>query len=216
LQPGDPVRLTNGAGTLADATLDTIAKSSCIATIARTEAVSPPRSIHLRVPIADRERMLWLAEKTTELGLSSWQAVRWTRSMSVSPRGEGDAFRAKLRARMISALEQSGGAWLPKLLDDTEPNAIDLPSDALPLVLDVNGGGIAGLGALLAMTVAFGPEGGFTPEELAGLRNNGWRPTALAATTLRFETAGIAAVACLRAKSLASANGLKDQIVRED
>ena len=54
---------------------------------------------------------------------------------SVSPRGEGPAFGEKVRARMLSALEQSGGAWLPTILPDAAPpdvarEARDLPRAA--------------------------------------------------------------------------------------
>jgi 16S rRNA (uracil1498-N3)-methyltransferase len=34
----------------------------------------------LLAPVADRDRMLWLAEKTVELGLTSWRPVVWRRS----------------------------------------------------------------------------------------------------------------------------------------
>ena len=61
--------------------------------------------------------MLWLAEKCTELGATSWRPIEWRRSASVSPRGSGPAFQARLEGRMISALTQSGGAWLPEVCD---------------------------------------------------------------------------------------------------
>lgn len=200
LEAGDPVRLTNGAGIIAHGSLENIQKARVVARIATVSHVVPPRAIHLRVPVADRDRMLWLAEKATELGIASWQAVRWRRSMSVTPRGEGDAFREKIRARMIAALEQSGGAWLPEVHDDVGPAAIDVPLEASRLVLDPSGDSIIDV-AKGSTVVVFGPEGGFEPEESASLRADGWRRTRLATTTLRFETAGVAAVACLRAHS---------------
>jgi 16S rRNA (uracil1498-N3)-methyltransferase len=49
-----------------------------------------------------------------------------------------------------------------------------------------------------------GPEGGIEADELAFLEANGWRPARLASTTLRFETAGIAAIAVIRAAQLIS------------
>ena len=202
LRPGDPIRLTNGAGTLARASLEEIGKARVIASVANVWFVEPPRAIHVRVPVADRERMLWLAEKATELGIASWQAVRWNRSMSVSPRGEGRAFQARVRAKMIAALEQSGGAWLPRILDDADPSGIDVPQGALPLVLDPTGASIIGSFPEKGTVVSFGPEGGFESDELELLCASGWRPVRLAMTTLRFETAGVAAVACLRAGSL--------------
>jgi 16S rRNA (uracil1498-N3)-methyltransferase len=196
---GDSIRLTNGAGMIATATLEWIGKSSCTAAVTSSERVAAQPAIHLRVPVADRDRMLWLAEKATELGVASWQVIRWSRSMSVSPRGEGVGFRAKVRARMIAALEQSGGAWLPALLEDAGPESVDRPADSLPLLLDADGDPIAGIGGPGDATVLFGPEGGLEATERAALQAEGWRAARLGPTTLRFETAGIAAVACLRA-----------------
>ena len=50
--------------------------------------------------------------------------------------------------------------------------------------------------------VLFGPEGGVEEPERAVLDARGWRAASLAGTTLRFETAGIAAIAVLRAAHL--------------
>ena len=47
--------------------------------------------------------------------------------------------------------------------------------------------------------ILVGPEGGIEPDELRRLTDAGWRRVRLAANTLRFETAGIAAVAAIRA-----------------
>jgi 16S rRNA (uracil1498-N3)-methyltransferase len=46
-----------------------------------------------------------------------------------------------------------------------------------------------------AATMAFGPEGGWKPEEMITLRNAGWTPASLGHTILRSETAAIAAMA---------------------
>jgi 16S rRNA (uracil1498-N3)-methyltransferase len=144
--------------------------------------------------------MLWLAEKATELGLTSWRAVRWDRSRGVSPRGEGHAFQAKLRARMIAALTQSGGAWLPTILPDAE--ASELPQTAghgVRCLLDVSGEPMLSIPVTAPLTITLGPEGGLTDDEHADLVRAGWMPVSLGATTLRFETAGVAALAIARA-----------------
>ncbi len=139
LETGEPVRLTNGAGQLGFGALHTLSKTSLEVELERVESVPAPRAIHLRVPIADRDRMLWLAEKATELGVASWESIRFRRSLSVTPRGEGPAFAAKLRARMENALEQSGGAWLPQLLDEASVDELCGTPHALPILLDVSG-----------------------------------------------------------------------------
>ena len=206
LSAGDLVRLTDGAGHLADGSISDIRRTSVVVAVQDVRSAERPPSIHLRAPVADRDRMLWLAEKATELGVTSWQAVRFRRSASVSPRGEGDAFHEKLRARMVSALEQSAGAWLPKMLADTPLDELSIESSQLPIVLDVAG---APLGSLLTSAplsaepvVLVGPEGGIEPAELSSLIEAGWRSATLAGTMLRFETAGVAAIAVVRGAQL--------------
>ena len=201
LDVGDLVRLTDGRGVVAFGALASIRKSGLDVAVERVVSISPDAPIHLRVPIGDRDRMLWLAEKATELGVASWQAVRFRRSMSVSPRGEGASFGEKVRARMIAALEQSGGAWLPQLLPDADPGDMALPERADRILLDIEGGALGGdaSGVDSEPVVVFGPEGGLEVEERRALIVAGWRPSRLASSTLRFETAGMAAVAVLRA-----------------
>jgi 16S rRNA (uracil1498-N3)-methyltransferase len=202
LERGDVVRLTSGDGCLAAGSIAELRKSELDVEVGDTWRVAAPRAVHLRVPIGDRERMLWLAEKATELGIASWQAVRFRRSASVSPRGEGPAFAEKVRARMISALEQSGGAWLPALLPDSDADHVDVGTDHSLILLDVRGQPLASALALDANrdpVILFGPEGGLDASELDSLRAAGFVGARLAPTTLRFETAGIAAVAVARA-----------------
>lgn len=204
LVAGERLWLTNGIGTLAAAELVKLGRNELQARVIQTERVPPPTPIHLRVPIADRDRMLWLAEKATELGIASWQAVRFRHSASVSPRGEGPAFAAKVRARMIGALEQSGGAWLPKVSGDVELGDINLPSGATGVVLDQHGAPILRevAAARDEVAIVLGPEGGMEPAELELLLARRWRSVRLAPTILRFETAAIAAVAIARAITL--------------
>lgn len=208
LVAGDLIRLTDGQGTLAAGRLATLDKRHASVEIDSTQRIDAPAGIHLRVPIGDRDRMLMLAEKATELGAASWQAVRFRRSMSVSPRGEGDAFAAKVEARMISALEQSGGAWLPRRLGDAETDAIDVPVSATRILLDRAGTPLLRLAGTSEMVLVFGPEGGLEPDEHASLIANGWQPATLAPGTLRFETAGIAALSVMCAAQLAIRDGV--------
>jgi 16S rRNA (uracil1498-N3)-methyltransferase len=203
LAPGDPVRLADGAGAIAVGQLTRLDRARAEVAIARLESVARPGAIHLRVPIGDRDRMLWLAEKATELGIATWQAVRFRRSMSVSPRGEGAAFAAKVRARMISALEQSGGAWLPEILPDVAIDLVtgDEPRNGTRVVLDGRGEPLLTVlgDARDGCVLVFGPEGGLEADERRRFIDAGWREASLGATTLRFETAGVAAVAVARA-----------------
>ena len=196
--PGERVRLVDGAGTAAIGVLARLTKGGAAVDIESVSHVAPSPAIHLLAPVADRDRMLWLAEKATELGLTSWRAVMWRRSRGVSPRGEGEAFRAKVRARMIAALTQSGGAWLPAILPDATGD--DVAAEAgVHFLLDASGEPMLSLPISAPLTIAVGPEGGLDDDERERLALAGWMPVSLGATTLRFETAGTAALAVARA-----------------
>jgi 16S rRNA (uracil1498-N3)-methyltransferase len=121
----------------------------------------------------------------------------------VTPRGEGDAFREKVRLRQIGALEQCGGAWLPELLPETTLDAALSQAGTTgrgSLLLDVQGESMADAAQSLELPVriAMGPEGGLEESERAQFIRAGWRPVSLGANVLRFETAGIAALAIVR------------------
>ena len=197
---GDRVRLIDGAGAVALGTLDRVTKGAATVAVESISYVPQLPPVHLLAPVADRDRMLWLAEKATELGLTTWRAVLWQRSRGVTPRGEGEAFRTKVRARMIAALTQSGGAWLPTILPDAEGDeVIEAAEPGVHFLLDVSGEPILSVPVTSPLTIAMGPEGGLDDEERERLALAGWMPVSLGVTTLRFETAGTAALAVARA-----------------
>ena len=206
---GDVIRLTNGAGRRASGMMDKVSKQRCVVVLGDepVEDIAAPSHIELWAPVGDRDRMLMLAEKSVELGLSSWKPVVYSRSRSVSPRGEGDSFLEKLRLRQVSALEQSGGAWLPELhaevplaaaLEAGNPRTLDTK-----LLLDVDGEALGTIAHEIVgdIAVAVGPEGGLEVHEREAFITHGWRPVSLGRNILRFETAGVAALAVLRALS---------------
>ena len=203
---GDFVRLTNGAGRRAEGVVDDFSKRSCVVALLEgpVDEVAAPVFVELWAPVGDRDRMLMLAEKSVELGLASWRPIIYGRSRSVSPRGEGESFREKLRLRQISALEQSGGAWLPaNRVEVSLDEALGMPDSDTHgdrILLDVAGAAFGDVVRAVerAVALAVGPEGGFEDRERAMLIERGWRAASLGDNVLRFETAGIAALAVLR------------------
>jgi 16S rRNA (uracil1498-N3)-methyltransferase len=197
---GERVRVTDGAGSLGVGTIVRLVRATAAVQIDEVEHVEAAPAIHLLVPVADRERMLWLAEKSVELGAASWRPVMWRRSRSVSPRGEGTAFGAKVRLRMIAALTQSGGAWLPAIFPDAPiGRAIPATSAGTKVVLDGRGDPMLSIDLKPPVSLAVGPEGGFEEDELESLLAADFRRASLASTVLRFETAVVAAHAVARA-----------------
>ena len=203
LAVGDPVRLTGGDGRRATATIATLSKRRLSVALdgAATEQLAAPPRVELWAPVGDRDRMLWLAEKATELGVSVWRPIVYTRSRSVTPRGEGEAFREKVRARMIAALEQSGGAWLPEQRAETTLESALRSADSAPgILLDSVGSPFTVHGSPISppLSLALGPEGGLDQGERERFLQAGWRTASLGPNVLRFETAGIAALAIAR------------------
>jgi len=202
---GDCIALRDGAGGAAVGTLVKVSRSSALVDVSETSEIPRPAVIHLLAPVADRERMLWLAEKVVELGVTSWRPVIWRRSKSVSPRGEGPTFQAKVLARMTAALIQSGGGWLPDMFPEaTVERAISAAPLGTRLLLTKDGEPIAGVPMHIPITIALGPEGGMEPAERDLFIGAAFLPVKLGSSTLRFETAGMAAVAIAAASQVTS------------
>ena len=200
---GECVALRDGAGKAAIGTLVKVSRTSALIEVSETSELSRPAPIHLLAPVADRDRMLWLAEKVTELGVTSWRPVVWRRSKSVSPRGEGPMFQAKVHARMASALIQSGGGWLPDIFpESTIERAVSAAPLGTRILLAKDGEPIIRVPMQAPVTIALGPEGGMEPAERDTFIGAAFLPVKLGDGTLRFETAGVAAVA-IAAASLA-------------
>lgn len=148
------------------------------------ETIVPrPTDLVLAVaPPANRDRIRFLVEKLSELGVKSlrWLETSWGSGRAPKP--------DKQQAWAISGLEQSRGAWLMEIdsemvaWQDLEgPIGVLMPGGADSSHTDVK-------------TFVVGPEGGFDPEEIPA--NS--RKIDLGPTILRVETAAIVAAATLR------------------
>jgi len=201
LDVGDRVYLVDGAGTQAAGSIVRLAKKEADVSVEHVVRSEPLPAVHVLVPVADRDRMLWCAEKCAELGATSWRPVMYARSRSVSPRGEGESFAARARGRMTSALIQAHAPWAPEVhRESVLAEAVALaPAGGARLMLDASGAPIANERFTAPVTIAVGPEGGMEDSERALLRQASFRAVSLGANVLRFETAVVAALAIVRA-----------------
>lgn len=197
---GDRLRLVDGDGGVGFGNVVKLGKAQAMVEIDHLDRIDPLPVIHLMVPIADRDRMLLVGEKATELSAFSWRPVMWRRSRDVTPRGEGMSFQTKLRARMVGALTQCGGAWLPVVYPDAPPDrAVAACPAGTRWLLDKSGEPLPALPITAPITLAVGPEGGLEPGERTDLLAAGFLPVSLAPLTLRFDTAAIASLGIVRA-----------------
>lgn len=201
VRPGHMARILDGRGRTAEGQIAEVGRDVVTVSVSQVVDSVPPIPLELIVPVADRDRMLFAAEKCAELQVTGWRPARFARSRSVSPRGEGEKFHAKVVARMRAALEQSGGAWMPAVHEERDADDVfpQVPTSWNRVILDSSGTLLVHRITSTAMALAVGPEGGFESAELESAVAQGWTVASLGPTTLRFETAIIAAASVVRA-----------------
>jgi 16S rRNA (uracil1498-N3)-methyltransferase len=200
---GDPVEVVDGAGRRAAATIARITETALILTVGEPEAI-PARPPHVRalVPLIKGDRMDVCIEKLVEVGVDS--IVVWPAARSIvrfdDARREGRL--AKYRAAVQAAARQSGRAHVPEVshANDLTAAIAGLP-DGDRLVLDPAADAPLALGTASDITIASGPEGGLTAQELEQLGAARFAAVGLGPRVLRAETAPTIAVALIRAAS---------------
>ena len=155
-------------------------------------------AITVAISIFKFDRMEWAIEKCTELGVARIIPV-------IAGRTEPHLAAASLKRterwrRLVhQASEQSRRVSPPEIEDPVKVNdVLELAAESRVVLaemeenLSLKDALRHGAGTVL---LAFGPEGGWKPQEVAAFQSAGWTSASLGAAILRAETAIIAAVA---------------------
>lgn len=212
-QPGDTITLFEGqagngfAGGEFQATITRMGRSDVGVRIASHSAVEreAARAVHLVVGMPANERMDWLVEKATELGVASIQPVMAARSVLKLKGERADKKIERWQSIAISACEQCGRNRVPVIhapqsLADWLRGKDTPAAEARRLVLSLREGNLplrAAAGDAPAVWVLHGPEGGLTAQEEDWALEQGWQPASLGSRVLRAETASVAALSLL-------------------
>ena len=205
LGPGDRVQLFNGDGRDYEAELLAAGKRGAQARVLSSRNVDneSPLRITLAQGIARGEKMDWVLQKATELGVARIAPVVSERTevkLDAERAGKRDAH---WRGVVAGACEQSGRARLPELLppgsladflsreDSTRRYALDPGASATLASLELAPGD--------SLCLLVGPEGGLSERDLAMARAAGFEGLRLGPRILRTETAALAAIAGLNA-----------------
>ncbi len=198
---GDQIELVNGAGVLAEATVEVIEKSQSRLLITSIQKESKPTEVILIQALPKLPRLELIVEKGTELGMTQL----WLFPGQKSEKKElNDHQQQRLEAHMVSAMKQSGRLFLPKL-HQLPPlkqwkNRLTFPSFYGDLSLQAPLFKQAWDEKKLKQGVGFfvGPESGWSDNELQLLQMMQVQPVRLHPNILRTETAAIAALALIQ------------------
>jgi 16S rRNA (uracil1498-N3)-methyltransferase len=202
--PGDALLLFDGRGGEYDAEIVSVRRDCVSVQVGqpRPQAVESPLSTHLGIGISRGERMDWVVQKATELGISRITPLTTERT---GVRLSGDRARRREAHWLqvaISACEQCGRNVLP-VVDPITPLADwtrNLEAD-LKLVLAQRSPPLpTAPPPPAAVALLVGPEGGLSQQEIDGATAQGFEGLGLGPRILRTETAPVVALTLVQAR----------------
>jgi 16S rRNA (uracil1498-N3)-methyltransferase len=198
LEPGEHLQLTDGRGTLAEATVASVQKKKCglfIKSVSTQKAKEP--ALHLAVAFTkNAARNEWLLEKATEMGVHTIIPLQTTRSEKEKIKHE------RWQNILISAMLQSQQHHLPKLeelmslkqlIEQHRTTAQKLVAHCIqqPARKSIS----EALQPHKETLIIIGPEGDLTAEEVSLCEQEGCIGISLGSNRLRTETAAMATCA---------------------
>ena len=208
MKTGDSVLLFDGDGFEYVSTIASLRKDGAVFHIEKSsESITLPKvSLHLYPALIKKDKLEWVIQKCTELGVKSFHPV-------VAERSEKLGFDKKRSEKIIKeAAEQSGWGRVPEIFSPEELETAIAQAEN-PLVLDTDGDmwgeylrarsqSVAHkrentLPTLSSLSIFVGPEGGWTKEEKEYFLARGIPVVSLGEQTLRAETASVATAALL-------------------
>jgi 16S rRNA (uracil1498-N3)-methyltransferase len=201
MQAGDSFWLTNGQGKQCFCTIEQVQKKSFQFALSHQRIIEPIKpQLHLAIAFTkNADRIEWLVEKVTEIGVHTIIPLLTTRSERHHIKQE------RLHKILVSAMLQSQQSFLPTL---HEPQTLqqllshhvankfvahcehEQHKTSLLETLKPNENSL----------ILIGPEGDFTTDEINECLQASCKPVSLGKNRLRTETAGLYACAVFNAK----------------
>ena len=202
MQPDREVILFNGEGGEFAARITEITKKSVTLLVGDFEAENrqSPLKLELAIGVSRGERMDWVLQKATELGVTRITPL-FTERTEVKLSGERlQKKMAHWQQILISACEQCQRNILPELV---EPLTLEawLPHSEASLKLVLHHRDNQGMPAAVtadSVALLIGPEGGLSEEEITLARAQHFSPLTLGPRVLRTETAPIVAISLVQ------------------
>lgn len=196
LAVGDALEVTDGRGNLYRTEVASIAGKHCY--VKAVEPVDMPKNwngtFHLAIaPTKNMDRIEWLAEKATEIGLDAITFLNCRFSERKVVKTE------RVERIVVSAMKQSLKYCKPAVGEMTDfKRFIAEERPGAKFIAHCHDSERVLLKEVLQpgedVTILVGPEGDFSPEEVEMAVKAGYRPVSLGSSRLRTETAAL--VAC--------------------
>jgi 16S rRNA (uracil1498-N3)-methyltransferase len=205
LKPGDPLTLFDGRGGEHAARIEAVRRGIVLVAVgerSQTDRESP-LALTLAQGVSRGERMDWVVQKATELGVSQIVPLLTERSVVRLDARQSARKRQHWQGIAVAACEQSGRNRIPEIaapLDLYDFLARSSKDGATRLLLSP--AGALGIGELQALDagaiVLIGPEGGLSESEQRAVLGAGFIAVRLGPRILRTETAAVAALTLLQ------------------
>ena len=193
VKPGDTVNVFDGRGHEAQCR---VGDAGALAILQQTSTPGLPCRIVLAQAIP-KKNMELIVQKATELGVAAIVPLISERTVKRPESAPG-----RWREIALEACKQSGNNWLPEIHEPQEARAFlaapgpfdlkliaSLQPDAKPLKQILT--------KCSSVLILIGPEGDFTPAELATAKSAGCLPLSLGPLVVRAETAALYALSIL-------------------
>ncbi len=198
MREGDSAVLFDGQGNEAQVKLHFFADrtEAEIVSVAQSNNESP-LEVTLIQALVSQEKLDWILEKTTELGVKRIIIAPTERSVTKLDEKRLTKRLEQWKKTVQAACEQCGRSFFSEVIysptiqkaleiGQSELNVLLAPGSSASLVFPSNG---------TSITFAVGPEGGFSDREIELAREMGYRSALLGPRVLRTETAGLTAIA---------------------
>ena len=201
---GDALTLFDGRGGEYASRIEGLRKDAVEVAVGEHVAIEreSPLALTLAQGVSRGERMDWVMQKATELGVQRIVPLITKRSVVRLDPGQAQKKLQHWRGIIIASCEQCGRNRLPQLAaprDLQEFLGSEATTGAMRLLLSPIGSlRIGAIKLVQKFTVLIGPEGGLAPEEAQAAIAQGFVGVQLGPRVLRTETAAIAALAALQ------------------
>ncbi|MEO5863821.1 MAG: 16S rRNA (uracil(1498)-N(3))-methyltransferase [Nitrospiraceae bacterium] len=210
VRPGDCLTLNDGCGTRYRAEVTHVTSQAIDSRIIdrQTEPARTTSSIVLGQALIKGDKMDWVIQKATELGVAAIVPIHSTHSV-IKPNSERLEHQRSRWERIARDAAQQSERWtIPTIADPIDVAEIcrhyASAAQKSMLVERSSGSSLATIpiprDSQHAIVILVGPEGGWAPEEQSLAQEQGFLPLTLGPRILRAETAAIAALSILQSR----------------